>query len=120
METLSQKFGDDYMIILTSDHGFGPGLPSPKKQSDERRHDLSTILSEINIKLGVEGLVEDIQYLNVYLDEDRLRESGKTLNEICTAFSSSYAWIEHCLTTEDLSLAPGHEAGDRDTPSSAE
>jgi hypothetical protein len=103
LRSLDRRFGDDYMLLLTSDHGFGPGLAPPQKELDSRRLNLAKVVDQANSTLGVEGLVEDIQYLNVYLNPDVLKQSGKNLDDVCAAFSP-YKWVEHCITLNELDV----------------
>jgi hypothetical protein len=103
---LNAKFGQDYLLILTSDHGFGPGLRNPKDGPDPRRHELSDVLSATNQALGIEGAVHDAQYLNVYVDEPKLANGGKTLDDVCEAIGR-LPWVYDCVTRLELRGDPG-------------
>jgi hypothetical protein len=109
---LDARFGEDYLLILTSDHGFGPPLGDPRKGLDSRRHQLSRVRTLVESALGVDDVVQDIQYLNVYIDEPKLAAAGKSLDDLCAAFSG-LPWVEQCLTRPEVLGSPDPQVGRR-------
>ncbi len=98
---LDAQLGEDYVLILTSDHGFGPRMELPRDETDGHRHLLSTLRERVGERLGVPGAVQDVQYLNGYLDEDLLTAAGISLREVCEAFEAE-PWVVDCLTRQEV------------------
>ncbi|MFH1468661.1 MAG: alkaline phosphatase family protein [Pseudomonadota bacterium] len=103
LETLHARAGDDFLLIVTSDHGFGPTLARPEEGSDPRRHERAPLQVRVEARLGTAArpVVEDVQYLNAYLDEAAMEASGHTLAEVCAAFTAE-DWIVDCLVRDEV------------------
>ena len=102
---LRARAGDDWMLIVTADHGFGPTLAHPALAGDERRHERGLLQAELEQRFGGVGgpVFEDIQYLNVYLDEERLQAGGHGLEVVCRELVRR-DWIVDCLTRTEVQL----------------
>jgi len=96
---LERRAGDDFLLVITADHGFGPTLAHPGFASDPRRHERGPLQDELEARFGGGGppIFEDIQYLNVYLDEQALAAAGHDLDEVCADLVGR-DWIVDCLT----------------------
>jgi hypothetical protein len=98
---LDTKLGDNYVLILTSDHGFGPPMERPRDAPDERRHLLSELRDTVDTRLGVPGALQDVQYLNGYLDTALMEAAGISNAQACDAFLAE-PWVVDCLTAEEV------------------
>jgi len=103
LEALHARAGDDFLLVVTADHGFGPTLAHPTLASDTRRHERSPFQAELEARFGSpDGPVfEDIQYLNVYLDEARLLAAGHSLEQVCQDVLKR-DWVADCLTRGEV------------------
>ena len=105
IQALQDRAGDDWLLIVTADHGFGPTLAHPAMSGDARRHERGELQEELERSFGSDGglVFEDIQYLNVYLDEDRLQGGGYSLAQVCEDLVRR-DWIVDCLTRPEVEL----------------
>jgi hypothetical protein len=103
LDTLRERAGDRFLLIVTSDHGFGPTLARPDAGGDVRRHERAPLQGRVEARLGTSAhpVVQDVQYLNVYLDEAALRAAGRSLNDVCAAFLQE-EWIADCLVRDEV------------------
>jgi predicted AlkP superfamily pyrophosphatase or phosphodiesterase len=106
LDSLEEQLGDDFVLILTSDHGFGPPMLRPSEGDDERRHLLSELRSAVDSRLGVPGALEDVQYLNAYLDMALLAEAGRSTADACAALLEE-PWIADCLVKQEVDGTAG-------------
>ncbi len=102
-QALHQRAGDDWLLIVTADHGFGPTLSNPGYAQDDRRHERGSLQDELEQRFGDGGepVFEDIQYLNVYMDEEALAAAGHSLDAVCADLVSR-DWIVDCLTRPEV------------------
>jgi hypothetical protein len=101
LDSLAARYGDDFVLILTSDHGFGPTLKRPRDREDPRRHDLAALLERLGTRLGSDQVVQDVQYLNGYLSDSALAGAGLSLDDVCSAFLAE-DWILSCITKDEI------------------
>lgn len=101
LANLHTRYGDDFVLIVTSDHGFGPTLARPKEGTEERRHNIFSLLRSMERRLGSKEVLEDVQYLNGYLNEDKRVAAGISLQQVCDAFTTE-EWIIDCITRDEI------------------
>ncbi len=103
LDELRQRYGEEFALFVTSDHGFGPKLRRPDEGGVPARHQLYELLALLEERFGSpeRPVFQDVQYLNVYLDEENLRHNGHSLAEVCRAFEE-LAWTVSCLTRDEI------------------
>jgi hypothetical protein len=76
-------------------------MERPRDAPDERRHLLSELRDTVDTRLGVPGALQDVQYLNGYLDTALMEAAGISNAQACDAFLAE-PWVVDCLTAEEV------------------
>ena len=98
-EKLDELYGDDYMLVITADHG---AAPNPERTGGRRVHPdqfVERINSEFNGAVRFNEPAGGI--MNLYVDEDALALQGKTLEDVKDTLES-YDEVFHAFTEDEI------------------
>ena len=98
-EKLDELYGDDYMLIITADHG---AAPNPERSGGHRVNP-DQFVERINTEFN--GAVRFNEpaggLMNLYVDEDALALQGKTLEDVKDTLES-YDEVFHAFTKDEI------------------
>lgn len=100
VEGLHRTLGKDFLLILTSDHGFGPG----QDPGHNRLHRRADVQDRINAAFpSPQGeVVLNIRDLNLFFDPVALRAGGHDIETVCGWIEREIPWVVSALPLSEI------------------
>lgn len=110
LSTLEEKFGDDYIVFLTSDHGV---VEVPLLLEDRKmlggyiypKQSRPTVINALNEQYGEGVWIKSVSNYQYFLDHDLIRKRGIDLSEFRTFlkdFVLTFDEVANAYTADDL------------------